>query len=112
MSGTPSTAAASTSFWTVLISALKLYEKRTKKDLITHPLASQLQSCDTPAAILAILKEQACEFDQARVGDDRLTKWLDPTVSVLYAFCAALGGGVGLVCVHQRPVAFSLIYIL
>jgi hypothetical protein len=112
MSETVSTAAASTPFQAMFVSALKLYEKRTKKDLNTHPLASQLQTCDTPAAILDILQQQAREFDQARVGDERLTKWLDPTVSVLYAFSAALGGGVGLVCEHQRHEAFLLIYIL
>jgi hypothetical protein len=96
----------------MLLSALKLYEKRTKKDLIAHPLASRLQSCDTPDAISAILKEQADEFDHARVDEDRLTKWLNPTVNVLYAFSSALAGGVGLVCVHQRLEALPLIYIL
>jgi hypothetical protein len=112
MSDTVSPAAPSTPFRAMLLSALKLYEKRTKKDLITHPLASRLQSCDTPDAILAILKEQADEFDHARVDEDRLTKWLNPTVNVLYAFSAALAGGVGLVCVHQRLEALYLIYIL
>ena len=92
-----------------IISALKLYEKRTKKDLITHPLASRLQACDTSPAILTVLQEQACEFDQARVGDESLTKWLNPSGSVLYAFSAALSGGAGLVCVHE---AFRPMYIL
>ena len=95
-----------------IISALKLYEKRTKKDLITHPLASRLQACDTSPAILTVLQEQAREFDQARVGEESLTNWLNPTVSVLYAFSAALSGGVGLFCVHRRLKASHLRYIL
>jgi len=36
------------------------------------------------------------EFEQSRSIDQRLTKWLDPTVNVLYAFSATLGEGVGL----------------
>ena len=47
-----------------IISALKLYEKRTKKDLITST-GLQLQACDTLTAILTIRQEQAREFDQA-----------------------------------------------
>ena len=30
-------------------------------------------------------------------GDDKLTKWVDPTVNVLYAFSATVGQGVGVV---------------
>ena len=60
----------------------------------------QLQACDTFTAILTIRQEQAREFDQARVGDESLTMWLNPTVSVLYAFSAALGGGVSIVALR------------
>ena len=101
MSDTLSTGAASTPFQAMFSAALESYEKQTKKDLIAHPLASQLEKCDSPAAILAILQEKAREFHQARAGDDKLTRWLNPSVSVLYAFSAALGEGVGLVCVNQ-----------
>ncbi|KAH9169372.1 hypothetical protein EDB89DRAFT_2244714 [Lactarius sanguifluus] len=97
MSQTPSTAAASSRFQTIFNAALKSYEKQTKNDLLAHPLASQLQSCHSTSAILVILQDQVREFDQARSGDERLTKWLNPTVNVLYAFSATLGEGVGLV---------------
>ena len=30
-------------------------------------------------------------------GDEKLTKWLDPTINVMYAFSATLGNGVRLV---------------
>ncbi|KAH8986404.1 hypothetical protein EDB86DRAFT_3082868 [Lactarius hatsudake] len=49
------------------------------------------------SAILAVLQDQVREFDQAHSGDERLTKWLIPTVNVLYAFSAAFSEGVGLV---------------
>ncbi|KAH9046647.1 hypothetical protein EDB84DRAFT_645807 [Lactarius hengduanensis] len=97
MSQTTSTAAASSRFQLIFNAALKSYQKQTKNDLFAHPLASQLQSCDSTSAILAVLQVQVQEFDQARSGDERLTKWLIPTVNVLYAFSAAVSEGVGLV---------------
>ncbi|KAH8984876.1 hypothetical protein EDB86DRAFT_2810544 [Lactarius hatsudake] len=73
--------------------ALEAYRKQTKKDIASHPLATQLQSCDSPSAIL---RAQVQVFDQSQSADERLTKWLDPTVNVLYAFSATLGEGAGL----------------
>jgi len=77
---------------------LKTYEKRTKKDLLAHPLAARLEACDSPGAILSILQQQVQELERS-IGssDDKWTKWLDPTVNVLYALSATLGEGVGLV---------------
>jgi hypothetical protein len=62
-----------------------------------HPLAAQLQACDSPNAVIAILQQQVHELDQSGSSDSKLTNWLTPTVNVLYAFSAALGEGVGLV---------------
>ncbi|KAH9055254.1 hypothetical protein EDB87DRAFT_1834354 [Lactarius vividus] len=73
------------------------YQKHTKKDLLSHPLAARLHRCDSPSAVLTVLQDQVQEFEQSRSVDERLTKWLDPTVNVLYAFSAMLGEGVGLV---------------
>ena len=95
MSQTPTT--SSSHFQAIFQAALKSYKKQTKKDLLAHPLASQLQSCDSTSAIIAILKSQVREFDKSRCDDERLTKWLGPTVNVLCAFSAAISGGVGLV---------------
>ncbi|KAI9438127.1 hypothetical protein H4582DRAFT_2129160 [Lactarius indigo] len=97
MSQTTSAAAASSPFQDIFNAALKSYQKQTKKDLIAHPLASRLQSCDSTSAILAVLQDQVKEFNQAHNGDEKLTKWLIPTVNVLYAFSAAMSEGVGLV---------------
>ena len=84
-------------FQLIFNDALKAYEKKTKKDLLAHPLAAQLQACDSPTAALAVLQQQVHEFNQSRSSDDKLTKWLDPTINVLYSFSSALGEGVGLV---------------
>ena len=105
MSHTQPTAASSSSssspssnFQVIINNALDTYKKRTKKDLRTHPLAAQLQICDSPSAILAVLQQQVQELDQSRSTDERWTKWLDPTVNVLYTFSGTLGAGVSLVC--------------
>ena len=92
------TAASSSNFQIIFNNALKTYEKRTKRDLLDHPLVAQLQMCDSPSAILAVLHQQVQGLDRSRSSDNRWTKWLDPTVNVLYALTATLGGGVGLVC--------------
>jgi hypothetical protein len=88
----------SSNFQSIINNALKVYEKRTKKDLLAHPLASQLQACGSPGDILAVLQQQVLGLDQSRSRDERWTKWLDPTVNVLFAFSETLGTGVGLVC--------------
>ena len=99
MSQTPATIAASSSsrFQAIFDAALLSYQNQTKKDLFAHPLASQLQDCDSTNAILAILQDQVRQFDKSHSGDERLTKWLGPTVNVLNAFSAAISGGVSLV---------------
>jgi hypothetical protein len=76
---------------------LDTYRKRTKNDPLSHPLAVRLQACDTPAAILTILREQINGLDQSQRDDERWSKWLDPTVNVLFAFTTTIGAGVSLV---------------
>jgi hypothetical protein len=98
MSRTSSATSTPPNFQLIFNNALKEYEKRTKKDLLSHPLAVQLQACDSPGAILSILQQQGQEFDKSRSADEKWTKWLDPTVNVLYAFSGTVGSGVGLVC--------------
>ena len=80
------------------------YKKRTKNDLLAHPLAAQLQSCDSPSAILVILQQQVQGLDQSRSSDEQWSRWLDPTISVLYALNSTLGAGVGLVCLRTELV--------
>ncbi|KAN0140804.1 hypothetical protein V8E53_001248, partial [Lactarius tabidus] len=74
---------------------------RTKTDILAHPLASQLQACTSPGPILAVLQGQADDLAQAQSNDERLTKWLNPTINVLLAFSATLGNGVSLVTSTQ-----------
>ena len=97
MSHTHPTGPESPNFQLIFNNALKAYENQTKNDILLHPLAADLQACQFPGAILAILQQQVQELDQSRTGDERLTRWLDPTVNVLYAFSETIGEGVSLV---------------
>jgi hypothetical protein len=96
-------ASSSSNFQLIINSALEAYEKRTKKDLLAHPLAVQLQACDSLSAILAVLQQQVQGLDQSR-SDDQWTKWLDPTVNVLFSFSATLGAGVSLVSTRNAVI--------
>ena len=116
MSHTHPTAASSSSsssshFQLIINNALDTYKKCTKKDLRAHPLAAQLQACDSPTAILAVLQQQVQGLDQSRSIDERWTRWLDPTVNVLYAFSDILGAGVSLVCFRRcASLRLALLY--
>jgi len=99
---THTTAASSSNFQLVFNNAIKEYEKRTKKDLLAHPLAAQLQACDSPTAVLAVLQLQVQALDRSQSSNDRWAKWLGPTVNVLYAFSETLGEGVSLVYLAPR----------
>ena len=97
MSQSPPTASSSSALQTIFVASLKVYEKKTKNDLLTHPLMAQLQTCNSPTEILAVLRAQVQQFEQSTSGDNKLTQWLNPTVNVLYAFSSVIGTGVGLV---------------
>jgi hypothetical protein len=79
----------------VFNNALREYEKQTNINLLVHPLAAQLQSCNSTSAILNLLREQV------RDSDGMSTKWLYPMVNVLCAPSMALGERVVLVCLRD-----------
>jgi hypothetical protein len=105
MSDTRSTTSSSSNFKLIIDNALKVYQKRTKTNLLLHPLAAQIQTCTSPSDILAVLQEQLQGLDQSRSSSDRWTKWLDPTIHVILTFSRAVGT-VGLVrpntCIYPR----------
>jgi hypothetical protein len=85
----------SSNFQLIFDNALKAYKKRTKNDLLTHPLADRLKACDSVDSTLTVLQELVQELNQSQRSNQ---KWLDPTVNVLLAFSETLGEGVGSVC--------------
>jgi hypothetical protein len=108
MSQVSSASTSSSNFQAIFYTAIKSYEKKTKKDLLTHPLAAQLQACSSISDILSVLQDKVKEFDQSRSADERLSRWLNPTINILYAFSATLGGGIGLVSLIEPTCLLSL----
>ena len=103
MSAVPSASTSQSNFVSVFNAAIETYKRKTKKDLTSHPLLPTLQSCDSPESILTVLREQIPGFNESQNGDDGLTKWVTPTVNVLYSFSSTIGGGVGLVGIRLFP---------
>ncbi|KAF8492980.1 hypothetical protein F5888DRAFT_1726120 [Russula emetica] len=99
---------SSSRFQLIVIRALKRYEKRTKEDIFAHPLAAQLQACNSPDAILLVLQQQVQVHDQSRCSHERLTRCLDSTVNILYAFSLALEEGAGLDTSLAKPILAGL----
>ena len=81
----------------MLDAALAEYKKKTGEDLQAVWLASELQTCKSVESVLDILRDQAKAFEQS--GDQKLMKWIDPLVHVLYKISGALGDGVGVVSI-------------
>ena len=80
--------------------ALEEYEKQTGIDLLKHPLAAQLDLCDSVESVTQVLQERAQAFREFRGGNNKVTTLLRNAVQVLYnlSSTAVLGEGVGPVC--------------
>ena len=89
----------SSRFQVIFDSALRDYETQTGTTLANHPLAQQLQICQTVESISDLLQEQARALSEYR-GSDKIMKSLRSVVSLLskVASTAALGRHFGLVC--------------
>jgi len=97
MSNVPSPSTSRSNLNSVFNAALRTYNKKTGKDITSHPLATELQSCDSPDAILALLRRHIPTPDPSQSGDETFAKCLVPTINVLYTLSDTLGEGVGLV---------------
>ena len=101
-----SSSGSSSNIERIFLAALKSYKTKTKQDLKNHDLFRQLEACDSPASILAVI--QADQFDSSRTGSkDRLNKWLLPTINVLSAFSDTLGEGISLVNIDPSIPLFA-----
>ncbi|KAI9431770.1 hypothetical protein H4582DRAFT_2132667, partial [Lactarius indigo] len=98
-------------FHPIFEKALKEYKKKTGKEISTHPLAEEINGCSSIEAVLTVLQGKANELNQSQTSDERLTKWLTPTVNVLDALSSTLGEGVGTVFPPTK-IIFSAMSIL
>ena len=91
----PSMPTSHSNFPSIFNAALESYKRKTKKDLAKHPLLPSFQSCNSAEDIITVLREQVPVSSESQ--DHGLTKWVAPTVNVIYSFSATIGQGVGLV---------------
>jgi hypothetical protein len=97
MSQTPPEVASHSDYQAIFDSALQGYQKKTGKDLTSDSLLCRFETCDSPDAILALLRAQILLPGQTQSGGDKLLTWLNPTINVLNAFSETIGEVVGLV---------------
>ena len=87
------------SFRLLFETALQRYEDKTGTKLIEHPLAKQLEKCDSVDSITTILQERARCFGRFKRDDGKVMTSLKYSVNILYVLSTntALGEGIGLV---------------
>jgi hypothetical protein len=108
MSQTPSATPEDANFRSIFDDAVKAYNEKTKRNITEDPLLAELGSCRSANDILIALHRRDQDLSASRSGAESLTKWLTPTINVLYAFSATIGGGVGLVSVGLLAYLFGI----
>ena len=100
---------SSTTLRALFDAALQDYNDKTGNVLSDHPIAKQLETCESVDSIISILKEQARSFREFRENDGRLMKALNSSVDVLCApsISSALNGAVGQVV---RRITFITVH--
>ena len=90
-------------FWTNI-------ENKTGENLLQHPLAIQLESCNSVESITEVLKQQAQAFREFRGGNNKVTTLLRYSVQALHKLSAPviLGEHIGLVRPNTAWVLRSL----
>jgi len=85
------------SFRILFDAALQDYKDKTGNTLTDHPVAKQLETCESVDSITAILQEQAQSFREFRRNDGKLMKVLSSSVDVLCApaISSALNEAIG-----------------
>jgi hypothetical protein len=89
----------SSNFRILFNAALEDYKAKMGNTLTDHPIAKQLEACESVNSITAILQEQARSLREFRENDGKLMKALNSSVDVLCApsISSALNEAIGLV---------------
>ena len=109
MSSASNTSSSLSNFQDLFDIALAEYAKRTGQDLRSHPLAAEIDRCESPDSILAIFQAQSQAFDHFRNGDPKLIKSLTPVVNGLHAISTntLLSAGASLVSLIQFRILLA-----
>ncbi len=93
----------STSFLALYQSALQAYQKNAGLALPEHPLALQLQSCDSAESMASVLQGQAQAFGGSQ-GSDRLMTTIESTVSILTRLSSTASLTIDMSLVRQQAL--------
>ena len=88
------------SFQSLFNAALQHYADQIGTKIDDHPIAKQLEACDSLDSISSVLQEHAQRFAKSRGDDGRIITCLNRTIHVLYTLSTStvLGEGTALVC--------------
>jgi hypothetical protein len=86
----PPAGTSSSSYQSIFDNALDAYRKKTRNDIVSHPLLTKIESCDSPEAILTTLQGEILGFDQVPSSNYKSTTRLSSTVKVLHAFSSTI----------------------
>jgi hypothetical protein len=94
-----SQSSSSPAFQALFDAALQDFKDKTGNTLTDHPIAKQLETCESVSSIAVILQEQAQSFHEFRENDGKLVKALNSSVDVLCtpSISSALNEAIGLV---------------
>jgi len=84
------TISESSVFESIFQSALEEYEIQAEINLVRHPLAAQLEHCNTVESITELLRGQAQAFHELQGGDNKVMALLQQTVQVLHRLSATV----------------------
>jgi hypothetical protein len=89
----------SSNFRILFDAALQDYQDKTGDTLTDHPIAKQLETCESVNSITVILHEHARSFREFRENDGKLMKALNSSVDVLCSpsISSALNETIGLI---------------
>ena len=104
MSQTSPESASRYNYQSIFDGALEAYKRKTGRDLTKDPLLRSLETCQSPDAVLTLLRAQILGPGSSQNRRDKFTTWLDPTVNVINAFSVTIGGGIGLVSLPKKRV--------
>jgi len=101
---------SSSTFRILFDAALQDYRDKTGNILTDHPIAKQLETCESIDSITATLQEQAWSFREFTENDGRLMKALNSSVDILCtpSISSALNGAIGLV-VRRKHLSVYLV---
>lgn len=94
-------------------SALQGYERQTGLTLAKHPLAEQLQTCQSVESVTTLLQEQARAFNEFR-GSDKIFKSIERAVLALSRVSATafLGQATGMMVGPIGRLSFTSLMLI